>query len=271
MPNEEHIAVVITTYNRPELLKKSAQSVINQTHSNWSLYIVNDASTEDYSTVEKNLSADPRIHFIRTAQNGGINPARNEGLNAAFKRGFNFLVFLDDDDFFAPDYFTEALQTASRKPNYGWFMSNNFGEDKPSTRHIEEESELDFIDDYIYKKFRGDKAHLFSRDILEDIQLDESFRSSHRWGFYIALSKRSKIWAFPHASVHKRYLEEGITKGTGKKKNLAFKEICYRFQKHGIVIKNRPGKLIAYRYFILECLKAIPKMAALLRTRNRKS
>jgi len=248
------IGVVLPTYNRPHLLEKALKSIQGQDYSEWITVVVNDASNTDYSSVEKLFSGDSRIVFRENIKNSGVNTTINNGFDEILKYDVDYITFLDDDDIFAPDYFRKGIEMIEKYPKFGWFMSNNFGEHKKSTRDIEKICTFDWIDDYIYKKFRGDKAHMISREVLSGVRMDQRFRSSHRWPFFIDLAEKTNILAFPHDSIKKTYLEDGITKIKKEKfKNVL--EIHDKYYKHLYVIKKRPFCGSAYKYFLLELLK----------------
>lgn len=249
------IAVVIPSYNRPDLLTEALTSLQEQTYAKWRAVVVNDVSTVDYTEVENHFANDPRIRFVRREVNGGVNNACNTGLDIlAEEDDIDFIAIMDDDDIYAPDYFTEAAKKMREKTDYGWFMSNNFGEQKKSSTTITTEGELDYVDDYIYGKFRGDKGRLIAAWILKDLRFDGRFRGSHRWPFFTDIAQRTKIWAFPHNSIQKRYMEGGITKAV--KRPMTLMDIYYSFYKHWHVIRLRPGKLAAYKYLFMELGKA---------------
>ena len=249
------LAVVIPSYNRPDLLVEALISLQEQTYTNWRAIIVNDASTVDYTELKNRFENDPRIRFVRREVNGGVNQACNTGLDyLAKENGIAFIAIMDDDDVYAPDYFDEAVKMMRLYPEYSWFMSNNFGDQKKSSTTITKEGELDYVDDYIYGKFRGDKGRLIAAWILIDLRFDGRFRSSHRWVFFTDIAQHTKIWAFPHNSIQKRYMEGGITKAVKRPKTLM--DIYYSFYKHWHVIRLRPKKLAAYKYFFMELCKA---------------
>jgi glycosyltransferase involved in cell wall biosynthesis len=266
---KNYFGIVIPTYNRPEDLKEALDSLIEQTFPNWIAVVVNDTSTMDYSHIEKSYP-DKRITFLRRKLNGGINAARNTGIEFLLQKRVAYLSFLDDDDAFATDFFEKSISVIEKYPDYGWYMSNNFGERKKSQQDITSICEIDWIDDYIYKKFRGDKAHLFSASILKDIRMDERYRASNRWRFFIDLNEKTKILAYPNPSIRKRYQEGGITKGTqGQYKGpKTLLEVRSRFEKHWYAIRKRPLKGAAYRYLILELIKT-PRRLIQLRKHNR--
>lgn len=247
-------------------MRNALLSVQNQIWQEWVAIVVNDASTVDYSDIVSSFSDDTRIVFLRREKNGGINPARNTGLAELMKYDVDFITFLDDDDEFSSDFFSASAEIIAKHPGYGWYMSNNYGEHKASTRDIQKECEFDWIDDYIYGKIRGDKAHLFSKKVLTGMSFDERFRSSNRWPFFIDVCEKTKIFAYPHPSVKKSYLDGGITKGGSRKlKNL--QEVSSKFYKHYYVITKRPGKLAAYKYFLLELIKTPMRIIRLLTTK----
>ena len=92
------ISVIMPAYNVSFYIADSIQSVVEQTHTNWELLIINDGSTDNTAEVVKKFS-DPRIRYFEK-ENGGVSSARNVGLDEM--RG-DFFCFLDADDQL-PDY-----------------------------------------------------------------------------------------------------------------------------------------------------------------------
>lgn len=89
------VSVIITTYNRADLIGEAIQSVLNQTHQNFELIIVDDGSTDKTKAVVEAF-ADPRIEYIFMANWGGPARPRNIGIKRA--KG-EFIAFLDADDY----------------------------------------------------------------------------------------------------------------------------------------------------------------------------
>lgn len=44
--SERHVAILLCTYNGAEFLRKQLDSIINQTHPNWTIYVSDDGSTD---------------------------------------------------------------------------------------------------------------------------------------------------------------------------------------------------------------------------------
>ncbi len=87
------VSVIIPTYNRAHLIKRSAMSVLNQTYGNLELIIVDDGSTDNTEEVVKSID-DDRVIYIKQP-NQGACAARNNGIDHA--QG-EFIAFQDSDD-----------------------------------------------------------------------------------------------------------------------------------------------------------------------------
>jgi len=93
------VSVVITTYNRCQLLQSTLDSVFRQTYPSFEVLVVDDGSTDRTADFLTPLSTIGKIRYI-TQKNQGVSAARNAGIAEA--RG-TYLSFLDDDDIWPPD------------------------------------------------------------------------------------------------------------------------------------------------------------------------
>ena len=75
------ISVILPVYNSEKYIRKSVESVLNQTFSDFELIIVNDGSTDDTINII-NLFSDSRIKIINQ-KNQGPGAARNNALDIA--------------------------------------------------------------------------------------------------------------------------------------------------------------------------------------------
>lgn len=91
-------AAIITTCDRPEMLRRAVASALRQDHPVDELIVVNDGLSE---------IAVPGAKPVRTGPHAGPAAARNAGARAASS---DILAFLDDDDEWAPQH----LATVSR-------------------------------------------------------------------------------------------------------------------------------------------------------------
>ena len=77
----ELISVLVPTYNRAHMIGKAIKSLLEQTHSNLQIIIVDDGSTDNTSEVVKGFG-DKRIDYYKI-NHVGISKALNYGLSKA--------------------------------------------------------------------------------------------------------------------------------------------------------------------------------------------
>ena len=107
MDNTDLISVIIPTYNRAHLIKRSAESVLNQTYKNIELIIVDDGSTDNTKEVIDSIK-DERIVYIKQ-ENQGCCAARNKGIDVAKGK---YIAFQDSDDVWLSDKLEKQIKKA---------------------------------------------------------------------------------------------------------------------------------------------------------------
>lgn len=95
------ISVIMPTYNRADLIRRSVASVVSQKGADIELIIVDDGSTDDTADVVRVLADESPvpIHYYKK-ENGGCASARNMGIE---KASGDYIAFLDSDDEWPPD------------------------------------------------------------------------------------------------------------------------------------------------------------------------
>lgn len=95
-PTTPLVSIMMTTFNRENLIVEAIKSVLGQTYQNWELLILDDASTDNTSKVVDGFAFhDQRIKYLPTPQNLGITKNRNRGLKLANGK---YIAVLDSDD-----------------------------------------------------------------------------------------------------------------------------------------------------------------------------
>jgi|WetSurMetagenome_2_1015567.scaffolds.fasta_scaffold245919_1 glycosyltransferase EpsE len=117
MNNQPLVSVIMATYNdKPELLVKAIDSIINQTEKDLELIIVDDSNDENtirtlslYSNIEK------RIHLIRSPQRLGFVASLNKGF---FLAKGKYIARMDGDDISMPMRLQKELSFLENNPQY---------------------------------------------------------------------------------------------------------------------------------------------------------
>jgi len=102
--DDRMVSVIMPTFNRRKIIIHAIESVLQQTHKNFELIIVDDGSTDDTYKSVKKYEHDNRIRFERIAHRG-VSAARNIGLDMA--QG-EIIFFLDSDNIWVP-YFLKTM------------------------------------------------------------------------------------------------------------------------------------------------------------------
>ncbi|NQU34610.1 MAG: glycosyltransferase family 2 protein [Bacteroidetes bacterium] len=96
------VSVIVTTYNRKELLTETIYSILTQTFTDFELIVVDNFSNYDFINHIMCFN-DPRVQAFQNHNDGIIAVNRNYGINKACGE---FLAFCDDDDI----WISEKLQ-----------------------------------------------------------------------------------------------------------------------------------------------------------------
>jgi teichuronic acid biosynthesis glycosyltransferase TuaG len=93
------VSVIVTTFNRADLVRETIDSILNQTFQDFELIVVDNCSCDNTEEVVNNYQ-DKRIRYFRNDNNGVIAVNRNFGIAKA--RG-EYVAFCDDDDLWLPE------------------------------------------------------------------------------------------------------------------------------------------------------------------------
>lgn len=109
------LSVVLTTYNRPELLKLVLEGFATQTCGPdiWEMVIVDDGSQPPAREIARSFADKIEISYIHQ-ENSGLAAARNAGIAAA--RG-GIILFHDDDDLPDANLVAEHIKSHQQNPD----------------------------------------------------------------------------------------------------------------------------------------------------------
>lgn len=112
--------IVMTTYNGGKYLPQQLDSIISQTHENWTLIIRDDGSTDETRNILSDYEGkDKRIHvFLNDSDNHGaylnfwtmIHKARNEFFD------YDYYFFSDQDDVWVSDKLELMISESENEP-----------------------------------------------------------------------------------------------------------------------------------------------------------
>jgi glycosyltransferase involved in cell wall biosynthesis len=110
------LAVVVLAHNQLQYTKRCLRSVLEFTDTPFTLYLVDNASTD--GTAEWAAALDPRVRVVRSERNLGVSGGRNAGL-AAIEGEPDFVVFLDNDVQLFADWWRPFVAALDENPEAG--------------------------------------------------------------------------------------------------------------------------------------------------------
>ncbi len=100
------IGAVTVTYNSAAVIDGFLASLIRQTFSDFTLYLVDNHSSDD-TLARVARFKDPRVVVIANQENHGFAEANNQGTLAALSHGCDLILFINNDTEFEPALFTK--------------------------------------------------------------------------------------------------------------------------------------------------------------------
>jgi glycosyltransferase involved in cell wall biosynthesis len=193
------ISVIIPAYNREKYLEVAVRSVLEQTHSDIEVLIVNDASTDETGPIADRLAQeDNRVRIIHHEQNMYRSGALNTGIDNATG---NYLSFLDSDDYYLADKLERQIAFLESHPEsdgvYGDFEI--LLEDNTETTKVSALSSTQEIRGRLAAKANGEEVAVMSegfipscsvlirKSVFETIRFDANLRNMEDFDMWLQI------------------------------------------------------------------------------------
>lgn len=108
----ELVSIIMTVHKWNKFLPLAINSILNQSHNNLELIVVDDCSPLDDLEMYNEIMQDERIRIIRMEENHGTYYCRNAGLRTA--KG-SYVSFADSDDWMHPQKVEYSLSTMKKE------------------------------------------------------------------------------------------------------------------------------------------------------------
>lgn len=183
-------------YNSEKTIKRTIDSLLNQTYSDYQVFLIDDGS-QDATAVEcqKLVGGDSRFHY-HYKENGGVSSARNYGIELVDD---HYIAFLDSDDEFHPDFLASMLKEMQAdeaidlvacsylRNKKAILLGNRTLTNKEMVAHIlDEDSPMGYVCNKFYKtsifvdhQVRFDETVHYGEDLLFNISYLEHVRNIH--------------------------------------------------------------------------------------------
>ena len=168
--NDEKISVVVPCFNSGKTLKRTIDSIKNQTWLNKEIILVNDGSNDNETIEILNFYRNDCLVKLINQKNKGLSAARNKGVINA---NGDYLYFLDSDDWIDENTLEELYFNLIGEKKYAYAFTDCFleGEAKGRRKKIFNLFEQMFINQIPYSIFIPRKVFIENGFYDEKMQL----------------------------------------------------------------------------------------------------
>lgn len=196
------VSVIIPTYKRSDLIRKTIDSVLHQTYENIEIIVVDDngRGCENQIKTEQTLHkyiVEKKIIYLVHEKNKNGSAARNTGLSHA--KG-TFVNFLDDDDFLHPTKIEKSvnvLMDLNNQYRAAYCNSEIWAKRFNSIIKVTTNNHLSgsFMKEYLLGKcLFNTSAILFRMDAVKSLNgFDDSFVRHQDYEFMVRFFEKYKI------------------------------------------------------------------------------
>lgn len=110
------VSVILPTYNRCWILKKSLEALFNQSYpkDKYEIILIDDGSTDDTRTMIESLSPSCKLKYLRNEKRMGVPRTRNRGIRKAQGK---YIIFTDSDVVVVPDFVKQHMNYHKKSPD----------------------------------------------------------------------------------------------------------------------------------------------------------
>ena len=165
------VSVIVTTYNRRDLLTKTIDSILKQTYKNFELIVVDNFSDYDFLSYLRSFN-DERIRSFQNVNDGIIAVNRNFGIKKA--KG-DYIAFCDDDDKWMPEKLEKQMKfiIENQLENKSIVLYTNCINTSEKTRMVTSKRNINNINDLIKRN-----QITYSSTLISSINLKRNFNEN---------------------------------------------------------------------------------------------
>jgi glycosyltransferase involved in cell wall biosynthesis len=208
-----NVSVIIPTYNSEKYISSAVKSVLNQTHHNFELIIVDDGSVDNTQEIINSFN-DQRIKYIYQ-ENSGVAVARNTGIENS---SGEHIAFLDADDIWVPEKLQIQLDIISERNDVCMIYSaiEMFYTGNDRTKIIKyNHDDNNFVEKLITDPFKSipyPSTVILKRSCIDKAgTFNPEFKTGEDWDLWLRLSELGKCRYVNQPLVKKLTHNESIT------------------------------------------------------------
>ena len=237
---EPKISIIVPVYNVEQYLERCVESLINQTHKNVEIILVDDGSKDNSGKLCDELAQrDSRI-VVYHKENGGLSDARNYGIDKATS---DYVGFVDSDDFVDEDMYEILLSNLLKYDSeisfcrlndvYNDEITKDNTENKPYLMTSEQAIKM-VLEAKVFSVTAVNK--LYKKSLFDQIRFDKGKIAEDAFIMVDLLSRCEKIAATEAKKYYYMHRENSITtqKFTSK-----FLNVIEAYEKNAKIVSDK--------------------------------
>lgn len=249
---EPRITVLMSVYNAELYLDECIISILNQTYSNFILFIIDDCST-DSSLKIINTYTDKRIFLIQNKENIGLTKSLN---NAIKDIRTEFIARIDADDVCLENRLLLQLNFLDKNIDYGIVgssgykinnLSQHIGEIVVPTENLKER--LFFKNTFIHSSI------MIRTDVIKKYLYNEKLKYAQDYYLWIKIAQNHNIANIDEKLIKYRIHKKSVSVHNNREQmNCVLPTINYQLKLLGVVNEYWRNKFtnVHLNYFIRE-------------------
>ena len=212
-----YFSIIVATHHRPELLTRALQSVRTSHFDDYELIVVADCCDASTMQVAGQFLSEQDTFIKRIGKQG---PAISRNLGLRHARG-RYIIFLDDDDAFSPDYLTQAVEATQEHPGLvlytDYYVIEEHAPDTPAGAKAYNISLADKDISSLYvKNFILNHCAIFPREAVQGREQDPHLSSLDDWDFLLNVASETgfQYVNISGAIVYKDYVNNRTRRGS---------------------------------------------------------
>lgn len=190
------VSVMMPVYNAEAFLEISIASILNQTHKDLELIIINDGSNDNSKKIIESFT-DSRIKYYENPVNSGIVITRNRAIDLSMGK---YIAFLDSDDIAYPDRIKLQFEFLENNTDYG--MCGSFYEiideaEKLIGRNRLPESDSEIKAHLVLNNCFCNSSVMVRRELLNGLRYDKAYEMAEDYFLWYRISKITKVRNLP--------------------------------------------------------------------------
>ena len=247
------VSVIVPTYNRPDTLRRTLESIAAQTYKRIEAIVVNDAG-EDVSGVIDTFHGRLSIKYLVHHKNKGLAAVRNTAIKHATGQ---YIAYLDDDDIFHPHHIETAVKVLTTT-NYKAVYTDAYRayQTKEGDTYQVIKKDIPYSIDYVKGIFYKTNITpvlcvVHDRTCFDEAGIfDETLTVLEDWDLWIRMSEKYDFYHIKEVTCEFSWRADG-TSTTSSKQNefVKIRELIYKKYRNNfqelLLAQNTTDKLIS--------------------------